>query len=87
MFVFKRISNLNTILFKSRNIIRLKSIYSYAFEPSLEPYSVLTIGQLIEDCAQDSGHKTACVSVHQNIQKTYAELNSDVSIGYYFVFQ
>ena len=79
MFALKRITSFNKILFNYRNINRFKSSFSYAFEPSLVPYSVLTIGQLIDDCAQDSGHKTACVSVHQNIEKTYQEFNSDVS--------
>ncbi|CAG2177063.1 unnamed protein product, partial [Oppiella nova] len=53
--------------------------YSYVFEPSLEPLSAQTVGQLIATCAEDSPDRTAVVSVHQNISKTYGELNSDAN--------
>ncbi|CAG2103493.1 unnamed protein product [Medioppia subpectinata] len=53
--------------------------YSYTFEPSLEPLSAQTIGQLIRECAEDSPDRTAVVSAHQHITKTYAELNSDAN--------
>ncbi|CAG2102123.1 unnamed protein product [Medioppia subpectinata] len=58
---------------------RHTSGYSYAFEPSLETMSGQTIGQLIRECANDSPDKTAVVSAHQHITKTYAELNSDAN--------
>jgi len=91
MAFMRHFRTLNKCLIKYKIINRFQSNYSYAFEPSLEPLSVLTIGQLIEDCAQDSGDKTAIVSVHQNMSKTYEELNSDVmfeskDLGLNFVF-
>ncbi|CAG2108823.1 unnamed protein product [Medioppia subpectinata] len=61
------------------SISRQTSGYSYAFEPSLEPLSGQTIGQLIRECAEDSPDRTAVVSAHQHITKTYAELNSDAN--------
>ena len=62
---------------------RIKSINSYAFEASLELYSDLTIGRLIDACAQDSGDKIAYLSVHQNIEKSYQEFYSDISFDHF----
>ncbi len=51
---------------------------SYTFGHSNERLSPLTIGQLIEKRSEDSSHTIACVSMHQNIIKTYEQLNHDV---------
>ncbi|XP_054164492.1 medium-chain acyl-CoA ligase ACSF2, mitochondrial-like [Oppia nitens] len=56
-----------------------KTSYSYTFEPSVDRYSGQTIGQLIGNCARDSGDKLAVVSVQQNIRKTYGQLNADAN--------
>ena len=60
--------------------ISKRSKYSYAFTKSNESLSPLTIGQLIEKRAEDSSDKEAVISQHQNISKTYKQLNEDVSI-------
>jgi hypothetical protein len=75
MFILKRIFNSKKL--KCEIVSRFK--YSYSFEPSSESLSPLTIGKLIEERAIDSPNLTACISVHQNISKTYKELNYDVS--------
>ncbi|CAG2105132.1 unnamed protein product, partial [Medioppia subpectinata] len=53
--------------------------YSYAFTKSNESLTPTTIGQLLEKRAVDSADTMACVSMQQNISKTYRQLNEDVN--------
>ncbi|CAG2105131.1 unnamed protein product, partial [Medioppia subpectinata] len=53
--------------------------YSYAFTQSNESLTPTTIGQLLEKRAVDSADTMACFSMHQNISKTYRQLNEDAN--------
>lgn len=69
-------------IFKSldfKTINRFKC--SYTFGQSNESLSPLTIGKLVENRSDDSSDTIACISVHQNIIKTYKQLNQDVCEG------
>lgn len=77
--IFKTNGKLLAIVLKPRLCKRFKYSVSYAFTQSNESLSPLTIGQVIESRAVDSTDKTAVISQHQNITKTYGQLNQDVS--------
>ncbi|CAG2173875.1 unnamed protein product, partial [Oppiella nova] len=70
-------------LFTSRTYTLLRQLsrhkYSYTYTKSDEPLIPLTIGQLLERRAVDSADTMACLSMHQNISKTYRQLNEDVN--------
>jgi hypothetical protein len=53
--------------------------YSYAFGPSSESFIPLTVSDLLEKNATESGEKIAVISQHQGISKTFKELQQDVS--------
>ena len=77
--IFRNNYKLLTIVLKPRLSKRFKYNVSYAFTQSNETFSPMTIGQIIENRASDSTDKTAVISQHQNITKTYGQLNQDVS--------
>lgn len=68
---------LKRFLFARLTFSRSKT--SYSFTPSNQHLTPITIGQLLDERARDSADKIACISHHQNISKTYQQLNEDVS--------
>ncbi len=53
--------------------------HSYVFGKSTEPLVSHLISNIIERNAIECPESIACISKHQNISKSYLELNKDVS--------
>ena len=51
---------------------------SYLKGPSNIPLLKLTLGQLLQQAADNFGDRTAAVFIHQDIRKTYNQLLKDV---------
>lgn len=51
--------------------------WSYVHCPGVTPLSALTIGKLLDKTAREHGDRSAIVSVHQDIRKSWNEFKED----------
>ncbi|MEM9105345.1 MAG: AMP-binding protein [Pseudomonadota bacterium] len=56
-----------------------KKEWSHVSGPKTPPLQFVTISQMVNDTVARFGEREAVISVHQNIRRTYNELNADIN--------